>query len=185
MTDNKNLNSKLIKTFNFFLLLSLTFMLSSEETLPELGDASSSSISLSNEYKLGRLYVAQVRRSLPDLQDPVVQDYTEHLIYRLSEYSQLEDRRLEVVLIDNKTINAFAAPGGVIGIYAGLIYHSDSEGQFASVLSHELAHLSQRHFARNIQRQQDKNLSNILNQSISLFLMHPDLFHFLYLIFFL
>ena len=162
MTPYKNFISKLVKAIGLFLVLIPSFLINSEETLPELGDASSSAISLSSEYKLGRLYMAQLRRSLPDLQDPIVQDYTEHMIYRLSEYSQLEDRRLEIMLINNKDINAFAAPGGTIGVYSGLIYHADAEGQFASVLSHELAHLSQRHFARRIQRQQDRSLSNAL-----------------------
>ena len=162
MTPYKNFISKLVKAIGLFLVLIPSFLINSEETLPELGDASSSAISLSSEYKLGRLYMAQLRRSLPDLQDPIVQDYTEHMIYRLSEYSQLEDRRLEIMLINNKDINAFAAPGGTIGVHSGLIYHADDEGQFASVLSHELAHLSQRHFARNIQRQQDRSLSNAL-----------------------
>ena len=162
MTPYKNFISKLVKAIGLFLVLIPSFLINSEETLPELGDASSSAISLSSEYKLGRLYMAQLRRSLPDLQDPIVQDYTEHMIYRLSEYSQLEDRRLEIMLINSKDINAFAAPGGTIGVYSGLIYHADDEGQFASVLSHELAHLSQRHFARNIQRQQDRSLSNAL-----------------------
>lgn len=162
MTPYKNFISKLVKAIGLFLVLIPSFLINSEETLPELGDASSSAISLSSEYKLGRLYMAQLRRSLPDLQDPIVQDYTEHMIYRLSEYSQLEDRRLEIMLINNKDINAFAAPGGTIGVYSGLIYHADDEGQFASVLSHELAHLSQRHFARRIQRQQDRSLSNAL-----------------------
>jgi len=162
MTPYKNFISKLVKAIGLFLVLIPSFLINSEETLPELGDASSSAISLSSEYKLGRLYMAQLRRSLPDLQDPIVQDYTEHMIYRLSEYSQLEDRRLEIMLINNKDINAFAAPGGTIGVHSGLIYHADDEGQFASVLSHELAHLSQRHFARRIQRQQDRSLSNAL-----------------------
>ena len=162
MTSFKNFVSKLVKTIGLSLVFISSFLMNSEETLPELGDASSSAISLSSEYKLGRLYMAQLRRSLPDLQDPIVQDYTEHMIYRLSEYSQLEDRRLEIILINNKDIGAFAAPGGAIGVHSGLIYHADDEGQFASVLAHELAHLSQRHFARNIQRQQDRSLSNAL-----------------------
>ena len=162
MTSFKNFVLKLVKTIGLSLVFISSFLMNSEETLPELGDASSSAISLSSEYKLGRLYMAQLRRSLPDLQDPIVQDYTEHMIYRLSEYSQLEDRRLEIMLINNKDINAFAAPGGTIGVHSGLIYHADDEGQFASVLSHELAHLSQRHFARRIQRQQDRSLSNAL-----------------------
>ena len=66
------------------------------------------------------------------------------------------------MLARDKGVNAFAAPGGIIGVFAGLIYHSETEGQFVSVLAHELAHLSQRHFARNLQRQQDRSISNAL-----------------------
>ena len=162
MTWNKTLSSMLKRSLLLFSLLALSFHAVSEESLPELGDTSSSAISLDSEYRLGRLYMAQLRRSLPDLQDPLVQDYTEHLIYRVSEYSQLQDRRLEIALISDKNINAFAAPGGIIGVYAGLIHHSETEGQFVSVIAHELAHLSQRHFARNLQRQQDRSISNAL-----------------------
>ena len=133
-----------------------------EEDLPVIGDASSSVISIASEYNLGRLYMAQLRRSLPEYLDPVTQDYAEHLVYRLSEFSELPDRRLEIALIDEKSVNAFAAPGGIVGINAGLIFHAEAEGQLASVLSHELAHLSQRHFARRMQRQKDRSLANSL-----------------------
>ena len=162
MTWNKPLNSTLKRSLLLMTLLASSYQVVSEESLPELGDTSSSAISLDSEYRLGRLYMAQLRRSLPDLQDPIVQDYTEHLIYRVGEYSQLQDRRLNIVLARDKGVNAFAAPGGIIGVFAGLIYHSETEGQFVSVLAHELAHLSQRHFARNLQRQQDRSISNAL-----------------------
>ena len=79
-----------------------------------------SAISIASEYNLGRLYMAQLRRSIPEYSDPVTQDYAEHLVYRLAEYSELRDRRLEIAIIDDKSINAFAAPGGIIGINAGL-----------------------------------------------------------------
>ena len=144
------------------LILVSSNLSSSEEDLPVIGDSSSSVISIASEYNLGRLYMAQLRRTLPEYIDPVSQDYTEHLVYRLSEFSELTDRRLEIALIDEKSVNAFAAPGGIIGINAGLIFHADTEGQLASVLSHELAHLSQRHFARRMQRQKDRSLANSL-----------------------
>ena len=80
MTWNKTLSSTLKRSL-LLMLLSSSFQVASEESLPELGDTSSSAISLDSEYRLGRLYMAQLRRSLPDLQDPIVQDYTEHLIY--------------------------------------------------------------------------------------------------------
>ena len=153
----------IIAKFIIYLLILVSINLSSsEEDLPIIGDSSSSVISIASEYNLGRLYMAQLRRTLPEYIDPVSQDYSEHLVYRLSEFSELSDRRLEIALIDEKSVNAFAAPGGIIGINAGLIFHADTEGQLASVLSHELAHLSQRHFARRMQRQKDRSLANSL-----------------------
>ena len=155
--------SSIISKFKFYgLFLFVSLTLHSEEELPVIGDASSSVISIASEYNLGRLYMAQLRRTLPGYVDPVAQDYAEHLVYRLSEFSELTDRRLEVALINEKSVNAFAAPGGIIGINAGLIFHANTEGELASVLSHELAHLSQRHFARRMQRQKDRSLANSL-----------------------
>ena len=154
--------SIIAKFIIYLLILVSNNLFSSEEDLPVIGDSSSSVISIASEYNLGRLYMAQLRRTLPEYIDPVSQDYTEHLVYRLSEFSELTDRRLEIALIDEKSVNAFAAPGGIIGINAGLIFHADTEGQLASVLSHELAHLSQRHFARRMQRQKDRSLANSL-----------------------
>ena len=151
-----------LKIIKILFCILIAANLNADEELPIIGDASSSVISIASEYNLGRLYMAQLRKSLPEYNDPVTQDYIEHLVYRLSEFSQLSDRRLEVVLIDEKTVNAFAAPGGIVGVNAGLIFHAESEGQTASVLAHELAHLSQRHFARRMQRQKDRSLANTL-----------------------
>ena len=151
-----------LKIIKMLFCILIAANLNADEELPIIGDASSSVISIASEYNLGRLYMAQLRKSLPEYNDPVTQDYIEHLVYRLSEFSQLSDRRLEVVLIDEKTVNAFAAPGGIVGVNAGLIFHAESEGQTASVLAHELAHLSQRHFARRMQRQKDRSLANTL-----------------------
>ena len=156
------MQSIIAKFIIYLLILVSNNLFSSEEDLPVIGDSSSSVISIASEYNLGRLYMAQLRRTLPEYIDPVSQDYSEHLVYRLSEFSELTDRRLEIALIDEKSVNAFAAPGGIIGINAGLIFHAETEGQFASVLSHELAHLSQRHFARRMQRQKDRSLANSL-----------------------
>ncbi len=122
-------------------------------------------MSLSQEYLLGRAWLMQFRRQAPILSDPQLQDYTERLIYRLVETSQLRERRLEIVLVDAKSINAFAVPGGVVGVHNGLILAAQSEAQLASVLGHELAHLSQRHFSRsqeNAQKSQKMALVGLL-----------------------
>ncbi len=131
-----------------------------EDPLPALGDYSSASISLSGEYELGRLWLAMYRGSTKEHSDPLMRTYLEDLIYRLSETSEVRDRRFEFIILENKSINAFAAPGGIIGINLGMFLNTEKEGELASVMCHELAHLSQRHFARS----QNKNspLANAL-----------------------
>ncbi|XOV87471.1 MAG: M48 family metalloprotease [Pseudomonadota bacterium] len=116
--------------------------------LPQLGDRTSSMISLEQEHELGQEFLRAVRAQAPLVNDPLLQEYLEHLIFRLALNSQLVDRRLEVVLIDADQINAFAAPGGIIGVHDGLFLHAETQHEIAAILAHELAHLSQRHFAR-------------------------------------
>lgn len=142
------------------LLLSLTatarpVQVNSERSmaLPALGDSSSGLFSSQQEHQLGRAWLKMFRSQVEVVNDPLLQNYVENLVYRLAAHSQLEDRRLEVVLVDNPTMNAFAVPGGIIGIHNGLFLYANTEGQLASVLGHELAHLSQRHFARSVEQQ--------------------------------
>lgn len=137
-------------------LLTLACLLASPafaSDLPELGDASSSIVSPDQEYQLGRAWLNLLRGQVKSLPDPLLEDFIESSVYRLAETSQLQDRRLVFVLLDSPELNAFAAPGGVIGVNAGLFLHAQTEAEYASVLAHELAHLSQRHFARGIEEQ--------------------------------
>ena len=120
-----------------------------EDPLPTLGDYSSASISLSGEYSLGRIWLSMYRGSTKEHSDPLMRTYLEDLIYRLSETSEVRDRRFEFIILEDKTINAFAAPGGIIGINLGMFLNTEKEGELASVMCHELAHLSQRHYARS------------------------------------
>jgi predicted Zn-dependent protease len=126
-----------------------------EYNLPGFGEGNA--VSLNQEYYLGRAWLMSFRRQAPILEDPLLQDYVENLLFRLAVSSQLRERRLELVLVDNKTINAFAVPGGVVGVHNGLIAKAENEAQFTSVLTHELAHLSQRHFSRGIEAQRQSN----------------------------
>ncbi len=121
--------------------------------LPSLGDASSALVSPEQEYQLGRAWLAMLRGQVRTLDDPLLSDYVERSVYRLAETSQLEDRRLVFVLLDSPQRNAFAVPGGVVGVNGGLFLHAETEGEYASVMAHELAHLSQRHFARGLEEQ--------------------------------
>lgn len=129
-----------------------------EFNLPSLGDTSSSIMSREQEFQLGRTWLSMLRGSVRTLEDPLLKDYVENHVLALAETSQLEDRRLTFVTIDSPQLNAFAAPGGIIGVNGGLFLHAHTEGEFASVMAHELAHLSQRHFARGLQHQQQNRI---------------------------
>jgi predicted Zn-dependent protease len=74
--------------------------------------------------------------------------------YKLASRSQLTDHRLSFVIIDSQALNAFAAPGGIIGVNTGLFLNAVTEAEFASVMAHEISHVSQRHFARGIDEAQ-------------------------------
>ena len=139
-----------------------------ELVLPELGDRVSGAVSTAEEKLIGREFLKQVYFQAPLISDALIQEYTELLTYRLSEYSEVKDRRFTVLLIDDNSLNAFAAPGGVIGVNGGLFLNADNEAQFSSVMAHELAHLSQRHFARNILNAQDRSLASSLTMISSI-----------------
>ena len=142
-------------------LLTLACLLASPgfaDDLPSLGDASSAIVSPQQEHQLGRAWLALLRSQVSQLNDPQLKDYVETSVYKLVETSQVQDRRLEFILINSPQLNAFAAPGGIIGVNGGLFLNAQTEGEYASVMAHELAHLSQRHFARGVEAQQRMQL---------------------------
>ena len=141
-------------TLVYMLAVATPAAVASELNLPSLGDTSSSIMSREQEHQLGRAWVSMLRGAVATLDDPLLKNFVEDHVYKLAETSQLEDRRLTFVAIDSPQLNAFAAPGGVIGVNGGLFLHAHTEAEFASVMAHELAHLSQRHFARNLEQQQ-------------------------------
>lgn len=133
--------------------------------LPNLGESSTSLFSSEFEYQLGRAWLSVFRRQAPTVDDPLLFDYLENLVFKLITHSQLDDRRVDLVVVDNPNINAFAVPGGVIGIHNGLFLWAQSEDELATVLAHEVAHLSQRHFSRGVEfqkRQQPLTLAAML-----------------------
>lgn len=126
--------------------------------LPELGDASSRIISPALEKQIGRDFLKQINRSVPTVSDPILKYYVTTQLTDLAQYSELKEKVLQVVLIDSRDVNAFAAPGGVVGINLGLFLYADDINEYSSVIAHELAHLSQRHFARGIEEQQAQSV---------------------------
>ena len=135
------------------LMLGVGFAAAADVRLPALGDTSSALVSPQQEDELGRAWLMSFRRQIRSHDDAQLQLYLETLIARLAAHSQLLPQQLQLIVVENPSLNAFAVPGGVIGVHTGLFQQARSEHELASVLTHELAHLSQRHFARRLDAQ--------------------------------
>ena len=92
----------------------------SNSELPSLGDASSRIVSPELEKRIGKDFLKQIRASMKTSRDPLLKYYSEFQIKRLVEYSNFRDQILDIVVVDSPNLNAFAAPGGVVGINLGL-----------------------------------------------------------------
>jgi len=122
--------------------------------LPTIGNTSSTLVSIEQERKLGEAWLRSLRGQVNTYNNTIIEEYLTQLIYSLAPYSNVIDRDFSLVMVDSPALNAFAVPGSIIGVNAGLFIHAFSEQEFASVLSHELAHLGQRHYARQLEQQQ-------------------------------
>ena len=121
---------------------------SAQIALPDFGDPSRAGFSLAEEKAVGEIFMGQVRAQLDISDDPEVERYIERLGYRITSHS---DRTgFTFFVVESPVINAFAGPGGYIGINSGLILAAEGEGEVASVVAHEVAHVTQSHIARGI-----------------------------------
>ncbi len=118
--------------------------------LPDIGD-NAGSVSPIEEYRTGEAVIRNIRRAGGVLDDPLIQSYLNELGYRLVAPSETQ-LLFNFFLIKDHAINAFALPGGFIGINAGLILTTKSESELAGVMAHEIAHVTQRHFARRFEQ---------------------------------
>lgn len=145
--------------------------LHAQTALPSLGDRISGTVSLEQEYEIGQQFLSSIRRNTPTIPDPLLNTYLENVTYKLASRSQLQDHRLSFVIIDSETLNAFAAPGGIIGVNTGLFLGAENEAEFASVMAHEIAHVSQRHFARGIDEAQNSRIPQLATLLASVIVM--------------
>lgn len=122
--------------------------------LPALGENSAGLISTTDEYELGQLLIKRYRASVPTSRDPFIEDYLQRLLQQIVTHSDLSDKRLQLIVLESPSLNAFAAPGGIVGVNTGTFLSAQNEQQLASILAHEIAHLSQRHYARRLQQHQ-------------------------------
>jgi predicted Zn-dependent protease len=129
------------------------------QELPTLGEAGGEDLSPLEERHYGEEIMQQyVRRSPEYLDDPETIDYINRLGFQLVATSAARDIDFEFFVLRDPTINAFALPGGFIGVHTALILTAQSESELASVLGHEIGHVQQRHLARSLARQRDSTM---------------------------
>ncbi|CAM3913698.1 M48 family metalloprotease [Bordetella tumulicola] len=121
--------------------------------LPSMGAASSADLSPALERQLGEAIMAQGRRDPTFINDPELTQYLTTMGRKLASYAPGAVPEVEMFGVRDPQINAFAMPGGFIGVNSGLIVQSTSESELASVVAHEIGHVAQRHIARGMTQQ--------------------------------
>jgi beta-barrel assembly-enhancing protease len=133
--------------------------LQAQVQLPTLGDAVSADLSLGDERRYGDLIMTEIRPDPAVLDDPLLSAYITSLWLPLIKAArtqgdlgeELWDRfAWETFLVRDRSVNAFALPGGFVGVHLGLIAITQGPDELASVMAHEMAHVTQRHIARRL-----------------------------------
>ena len=121
--------------------------------LPDLGEVSRQYFSDQEEQALGRTIMRDVYADPRYLDDPEIETYLNQLGYKLVSVSTRNQREFNFFVVDDPSINAFAMPGGNIGVHTGLLLAAQGESELASVVAHEIAHVTQDHIARMVAAQ--------------------------------
>lgn len=126
-------------------------MLNNKNTLPDIGVVGADTLSIDEELAIGQVIYSQLRGQGGVLYDPVVQEYIQALGNKLVIHADNTKYPFTFFVINNQALNAFAFYGGHVGTHTGLIYRAETESELASVLAHEIAHVTQRHIVRRSQ----------------------------------
>ena len=148
------------------------------QALPELGGTGDLALSPQLERRVGESIVRDIRfRDPAYLDDPEIADYLASLGARLAQGNPAARPDLEFFAMRDHTVNAFALPGGFIGVHTGLINTAETESELASVLAHEIGHVSQRHIARMLAQQQQLQMPMMVALAAAILLgrSRPDL----------
>ena len=136
--------------------------------LPDLGEVARSSFTAAQEARLGREIMRQIRADKDYLDDPELSDYLNNLGEKLVAASEDPSRHFEFFVVRDPTLNAFALPGGYIGVHTGLISATRNESELAGVLSHEIAHVTQNHLARLAKSQEGSMLATLAALAVAI-----------------
>ena len=157
-----------LRAFLFLLVLAIPGVLA--EGLPDLGDASQAGFTPLQERRLGESIMREIRADRSYYDDAEATDYLAGLGSRLVARSTDARQEFDFFLIRDGQINAFALPGGFIGVNTGLLLAAQSESELASVMAHEIAHVTQRHIARMIAQQKQSNVTALASLAAALLL---------------
>ncbi|WP_034916333.1 MULTISPECIES: M48 family metallopeptidase [Erwinia] len=124
------------------------------DNLPDIGTTAGNTLSVNQELAMGDFYVRQLRGSAPLINDPLLNDYVNQLGQRLVAHAWSVKTPFHFFLISNDEINAFAFFGGNVVLHSALFRYTENESQLASVMAHEISHVTQRHLARAMEAQQ-------------------------------
>jgi predicted Zn-dependent protease len=147
------------------------------QALPDLGGADIA-LSPQMERRIGESIMRDIRSHEPTYIDDVeIEDYLQSLGSRLVQANPAARQEFEFFVLRDRSINAFALPGGFVGVHTGLILASDTESELASVLGHEIAHVTQRHVARMLAQQERLQMPVMVAMAAALLLgrARPDL----------
>ncbi|MCK9381430.1 MAG: M48 family metalloprotease [Sulfuritalea sp.] len=151
--------------------------LSVAEGLPDLGEAAQAEFSPAMERRIGESVMLEIRADPAWLDDPEVTSYLNRLGHRLSSQSEGVRQEFEFFALRDSTLNAFAMPGGYVGVHTGLILAAESESELASVLAHEISHVTQHHMARMVNKAGQGQVASVLALAVAILAARssPDL----------
>ncbi len=145
-------------SFASLLWISTSLIAANIET-PDLGSPEQAFINPSQETLMGKQFMHAVRYQVPVLQDAIVSDYLDRLGRRLTQTTHYP--HYHFFAINDSSINAFAGPGGYVGVNAGLVTTTEDEAELAAVLAHEIMHVEQRHIVRRITHSEQRHWPSI------------------------
>lgn len=121
-------------------------------SLPDMGASADSILSRKQEEDYARTLLMQMRAYEVLVEDPQISAFFSDMGYRLVAYSERPDKAFTFVVLNEDAVNAFAAPGGVIALFSGMILTARDESEIAAVLAHEIAHITQLHLYRTLEK---------------------------------
>ncbi len=155
----------------YWLFLVVAFVLSSAawpQNLPDLGESAQAELTPQMERQIGDSIMREIRSDPDYIDDPEISEYVQNVGFRLVSASPDAHQDFEFFVVRDRTINAFALPGGYVGVHSGLLLTAQTESEFASVLAHEISHVLQHHAARQMEAQSKVQTASLLAMALAL-----------------